>query len=427
MSESPKRVRWRAEASDVLTAHFHAIERGGGWLRIAGHEPLALAGGDLVVVPRGTGHTLTDSLGSRARPLAEMVPARADAGCAVMRGGGEGAETRFVCGSFRFERRDTHPLVELLPAVIHLRPAETPAAEWLTATLRFLAWETREARPGTETIVSRLTDVIFVQMLRAWLESLPEGRGGWLGALRDRQIGAALAHVHRAPERPWTNAALAAAVGMSRSRFAARFSALVGEPPVAYLSRWRLETAAAGSWRALSRCGSTRTGCSQRGQGPARSRTALSTLCPRDRPWLIGQNHWLGTGFAPDCGRQRPARGRGSPLRQAEGAHDGRRFVVVRGVAVGTSDMVPADGAKVASEPLRKGLPGRPDAKIAAVMETTGDADRKRAVRHLRQLIDALNRRVPHIERVGEAKIARDAAELMEKALQRLKELEEAD
>jgi AraC-like DNA-binding protein len=226
-------------------AHFHAIERGAAWLRIEGEEPVALAGGDLVVVPHGTGHTLTDSLATKARPIAEMTGHRASEGsCVVMRGGGEGAETRLVCGSFRFERRKAHPLVELLPPLIHLRPAETPAAEWLEATLRFLAWETREARPGTETIVSRLTDVIFVQVLRAWIESLPEGQGGWMGALRDRQVGAALALVHRAPERDWTNASLAEAVGMSRSRFAARFAALVGEPPLAYVSRWRLETAA---------------------------------------------------------------------------------------------------------------------------------------------------------------------------------------
>jgi AraC-like DNA-binding protein len=226
-------------------AHFHVIERGGAWLRIEGEEPVALAGGDLVVVPHGAGHTLTDSIHSKARPLAEMAGRRAsEGGCVVMRGGGEGAETQLVCGSFRFERREAHPLVELLPPLIHLRPAETPAAEWLEATLRFLAWETREARPGTETIVSRLTDVLFVQVLRAWIESLPEGHGGWMGALRDRQVGAALALVHRAPERDWTNASLAEAVGMSRSRFAARFTALVGEPPLAYVSRWRLETAA---------------------------------------------------------------------------------------------------------------------------------------------------------------------------------------
>jgi AraC-like DNA-binding protein len=276
LSDRPASAAWRADASDVLTtvmdavrlrsrvfcrselkapwgmalrrsdyAHFHAIERGGAWLRIEGQEPVALAGGDLVVVPHGAGHTLTDSLATKARPLAEMAGGRAsEGGCVVMRGGGEGAETRLVCGSFRFERREAHPLVELLPPLIHLRPAETPAAEWLEATLRFLAWETREARPGTETIVSRLTDVIFVQVLRAWIESVPEGRGGWMGALRDRQVGAALALVHRSPERDWTNASLAEAVGMSRSRFAARFTALVGEPPITYVSRWRLETAA---------------------------------------------------------------------------------------------------------------------------------------------------------------------------------------
>ncbi len=230
-------------ASDF--AHFHVVERGGAWLRLKGQPPLALAGGDLVVVPHGTGHMLTDSPATKARPLAEMAGTRPHpGGCTVMRSQGGGAETQLVCGSFRFERREAHPLLALLPPVIHLRPAQGEATEWLAATLRFLAWETREGRPGTEAIVSRLTDVIFVQVLRAWVDSLPEGSGGWLGALRDRQVGAALGHIHRAPEQPWTNASLASAVGMSRSRFAARFSALVGEPPLAYLTRWRMETAA---------------------------------------------------------------------------------------------------------------------------------------------------------------------------------------
>ena len=171
LSDRPASGAWRADASDVLTtvmdavrlrsrvfcrselkapwgmalkrsdyAHFHVIERGGAWLRIEGQEPIALAGGDLVVVPHGTGHTLTDSLATKARPLAEMAGRRAsESGCLVMRGGGEGAETQLVCGSFRLERRDAHPLLELLPPLIHLRPAETPAAEWMEATLRFLA------------------------------------------------------------------------------------------------------------------------------------------------------------------------------------------------------------------------------------------------------------------------------------------------
>lgn len=276
MSNRPTLTAWRGDSSDVLTtvmnavrlvsrvfcrselrapwgmslpaseyAHFHVVERGGAWLRLEGHEPVALAGGDLVVVPHGTGHTLTDSPRTRARPLPDLAgPHPRAGGCAVMRGGGSGAETQLVCGSFRFDRREAHSLLALLPPVIHMRPEGGRAEEWLQATLRFLAWETREGRPGTEAIVSRLTDVIFVQVLRAWSESLPEGSGGWLGALRDPQVGAALARVHRSPERPWTNASLASSVGMSRSRFAARFTALVGEPPLAYLTRWRLGTAA---------------------------------------------------------------------------------------------------------------------------------------------------------------------------------------
>jgi AraC-like DNA-binding protein len=227
-------------------AHFHVVERGGAWLRVAGEAPLALAAGDLVVVPHGAGHALSDSPERATRPLAELAGDRASGGgCVVLRGEGSGPETHLVCGSFAFERPEAHPLLELLPPLVHLRPAGTPASEWLDATVRFLAWETREARPGTETIVSRLTDVLFVQVLRAWIETLPLRAGGWLGALRDRQIAAALGAIHRAPERPWTNESLAAHAGMSRSRFASRFADLVGEPPVGYLTRWRLERAAA--------------------------------------------------------------------------------------------------------------------------------------------------------------------------------------
>src|SRR5512139_1013637 len=136
LSDRPAPRAWRADASDVLTtvmdavrlrsrvfcrselkapwgmalersdyAHFHVIERGGAWLRVEGREPVALAGGDLVVVPHGTGHTLTDALATKARPLLELAGRRTgQSGGAVMRTGGEGAETRLVCGSFRFDR-----------------------------------------------------------------------------------------------------------------------------------------------------------------------------------------------------------------------------------------------------------------------------------------------------------------------------------
>src|SRR5262249_32306147 len=112
--------------------------------------------------------------------------------------------------------------------------------------LQFLADETRETRPGTATIVSRLTDIIFVQALRVWLDAAPTAAMPWLRAIRDRRIGVALGGIHQSPERPWTIASLAAEAAMSRSAFAARFKTLVGEPPLTYLTRWRMLTAS--SW-----------------------------------------------------------------------------------------------------------------------------------------------------------------------------------
>jgi AraC-like DNA-binding protein len=226
-------------------AHFHVIERGRCFLRLAGaRRPLALESGDLVVVPHGRGHTLSDPPQASARPIGTI--ARGASSCVghVLRFGGRGAETRLICGAFHFARPDARALLSPLPAVIHVKAQQGRAAPWLESTLRFLADEAQAPSQGTETIVSRLTDVIFVQALRAWIAALPEGAGGWLGALRDRHVGAALGLIHRQPERPWRVAGLAAEVGLSRSPFAARFTTLVGEPPLAYLTRWRLHAAA---------------------------------------------------------------------------------------------------------------------------------------------------------------------------------------
>jgi AraC-like DNA-binding protein len=122
--------------------------------------------------------------------------------------------------------------------------AGSRSGEWLDPLLKLLASEAREPRQGSATVMSRLTDVIFVEALRVWLDAQPSGEGGWLGALRDPQIGRALARAHSEPQRDWSVAALAAEVGMSRSPFAARFKELVGEPPLAYLTRWRMELVA---------------------------------------------------------------------------------------------------------------------------------------------------------------------------------------
>jgi AraC-like DNA-binding protein len=268
-------MRWRSSATDVLTtvietlrvrgsvicrselrgpwgmklhspgvAHFHMVERGRCFLRIRGmRRPVLLEAGDLAMVPHDNGHILSDPENPPAQAMIALDELETPGACRYLCNAGCGAETRLICGAFRFEGNEVHPLLSLLPPLVQLPSADGHPPDWLDATIRLLAAETRTPRAGTETIVTRLTDVVFVQLLRAWVERLPTGEGGWLGAMRDPQIGAALGLIHREPQRPWTIAALAAAVGSSRSPFAARFRSLVGEPPLAYVTRWRMQSA----------------------------------------------------------------------------------------------------------------------------------------------------------------------------------------
>jgi AraC-like DNA-binding protein len=226
-------------------AHFHALEHGNCWLRTdTAAAPIALRGGDLVVLPHGGGHSLADSLETPLVPLSRVIGAGKPEGHVLLRHGGTGAETALICGAFEFERREGNPLLSALPAIIHLRSSVRDERSLLETSLKLLAVEARKPQAGTQALVSRLTDVVFIQALRAWVGALPEGSGGWLGALKDRHIGMALSLLHQQPDRRWTLVSLAAAVGMSRSRFTDRFAALVGETPLAYLTRWRMNLAA---------------------------------------------------------------------------------------------------------------------------------------------------------------------------------------
>jgi transcriptional regulator GlxA family with amidase domain len=159
---------------------------------------------------------------------------------AVLRHGGGGARTDLVCGGVRFDHPAARHLVEALPALIHIESSRMPRSDWMRATLELIAEETREVRPGSEAVVSRLCDIVVIQAIRAWIERDPAAQSGWLGALRDEQIGSAIARVHAAPGREWTVAALADEACMSRSAFSARFTELVGEPAMRYVTRWRM-------------------------------------------------------------------------------------------------------------------------------------------------------------------------------------------
>jgi AraC-like DNA-binding protein len=143
----------------------------------------------------------------------------------------------------RFDHPAARNMVEILPAILYIEAAASPQTDWMQSTLRLMAVEARELRPGGEAVITRLGDILVIQAIRAWLESDPAARTGWLGALQDRQIGRAISLIHRNPARNWTVAALADELAMSRSAFAARFTELVEEPAMQYVTRWRMNVA----------------------------------------------------------------------------------------------------------------------------------------------------------------------------------------
>lgn len=222
---------------------FHVVTAGRCWLEVEGVEPRLLQPGDLGLVPHGEGHRLASAPGVPGPGLFDLRREPVSERYELIRQGGGGEATGLVCGTLRFDHPAARHLVSVLPRVIGVEAAGSPQTEWLQSTLRFMAAEAEALRPGGETVITRLADVLVIQAIRSWLEQDPIAQTGWLGALRDPQIGRAIALIHREPARDWSVAGLAGEVAMSRSAFAARFAALVGEPPMRYLARWRMHVA----------------------------------------------------------------------------------------------------------------------------------------------------------------------------------------
>lgn len=151
--------------------------------------------------------------------------------------------TTFIAGGFCFEDRECNRLFSALPPFIHIPAADSGTGPWLEETLRFIAGETAKFQPGTQSLLNQISHILFVQAVRAHLAKLPASSGNWLTALLDTDIALAMSQIHSLPHEPWTVASLAATVAMSRSAFAARFTALIGEPPLRYLSHLRLARA----------------------------------------------------------------------------------------------------------------------------------------------------------------------------------------
>jgi AraC-like DNA-binding protein len=225
---------------------FHVVSAGRCWLEVDGEDPRELQPGDFVLVPHGEGHVLRSESRAPAPRVDELEYDFASDRYAILRYGGGGAPTDVVCGTVRFGHPAARNLAGVLPRTIVIEStpgSPSPEAEWMYSTLRLIAAEGRTLRPGGEAVITRLSDILVIQAIRTWIAREPAGQTGWLRALQDPRIGQAMALVHRDPAQPWSVASLARKTGMSRSAFAARFTDLVGEPVMQYVTRWRMQVA----------------------------------------------------------------------------------------------------------------------------------------------------------------------------------------
>jgi len=224
-------------------ARFHLVLRGGCWVRVEDEaRPTYLAAGDLVLVPHGAGHTLTDAPETPCLTLDRVVEESGFTGRGALVYGGEdrGNPTRLVCGHLAFDDTGHHPLLSRLPRSIALRQDEVRSAARLEELIRFIAAEVREARPGSDAVVQRLSEVMFIQAVRAWAEG-PSPEAGLMAALADPGLGRALAALHQEPQRPWGLESLAREARLSRTVFAERFRKAAGLSPMQYVAFWRVQ------------------------------------------------------------------------------------------------------------------------------------------------------------------------------------------
>lgn len=221
----------------LVVTHGEAV------LEVDGVPPLTLRPRELALIPHGAPHKIRCAPGVPTLPLFDLPVEWISERCELMRHGGGGALTRITYCSMRPDHVTADRLVARLPPVLRLNTWADDDGGWLQSTLHLIGAEAATLRPGGETVLTRLADVLVVQAIRSWLDTAPEARQGWLAALRDEHIGRAMAALHRAPEKPWTVESLAREAAMSRSAFSARFTALVGEPVMQYVTQWRMQLA----------------------------------------------------------------------------------------------------------------------------------------------------------------------------------------
>jgi AraC-like DNA-binding protein len=250
-------------------ALFHILVRGQGWFSVPGYAPVLLRSGDAILLPHSTPHLISSGHRTTPVPIAAVLPPYPAGRIVAVGTRGQGEVSQLICGFLHCDQR-FNPLLGALPTLIVVRPCQNedengtfttetgknrkasgaPAAmlpvaagEWLETTLRHTVEEALSGRPGNAEMLARLSEILFVEVVRRYMQQLPSANHGWLAGVRDPIVGQALRLLHAQPERAWTVEELAQEVAVARSTLAQRFTALIGESPMHYLAGWRIQLA----------------------------------------------------------------------------------------------------------------------------------------------------------------------------------------
>ncbi|MFO1055461.1 MAG: AraC family transcriptional regulator [Dongiaceae bacterium] len=222
---------------------FHYVVEGRAQLQRAADAPIELRAGEIVLFPHNDLHYLGSAISPHPVDAHALIRPSEGSGLPRIVHGGGGERTHIVCGFLGSEAPED-PLLAMLPPMLTLDVRSSPGGDWIARSFAFAASEVATAGPGAATVLARLSELLFVEAVRRYVAGLPQDETGWLAGLRDAAIGRALALLHGRIAEDWTAETLARAVGLSRSVFASRFAALVGAPPIRYLTSWRLQVAA---------------------------------------------------------------------------------------------------------------------------------------------------------------------------------------
>lgn len=223
---------------------YHLLTHGRAYAHVEDGERIPLSAGDIVVFPHGDPHRMGNGRDTDPQDNGGMLKEVLSQGLKVSRMGGGGELTRFICGYMVCDQQLSKSFLGGLPPIFKVNIGKDSSGQWLENSIRYSVGHAATAQSGSEIVVAKLSEVLFAETLRRYVDLLPPGQTGWLAGARDPEVGSALALMHAEPAEPWTIASLAKSVGVSRSVLAERFRHFLGMPPIAYLTQWRLQLGA---------------------------------------------------------------------------------------------------------------------------------------------------------------------------------------